>query len=128
MSSSEQLLRNSENEDYCFLLRISSPFPSSLEFLSCLAYLIPATCSSLFNRPCFQMLQITLDESDFFSAWVSAKDAGFPERQTDTKSEHIFVKLLKENMMVTTTIISSFFSFDVVNRRMMQNSTVYGIA
>ncbi|VDK27522.1 unnamed protein product [Anisakis simplex] len=32
------------------------------------------------------MLQITLDESDFFSAWVSAKDAGFPERQTDTKS------------------------------------------
>uniref|UniRef100_A0A915AQJ8 WD repeat-containing protein 48 homolog n=1 Tax=Parascaris univalens TaxID=6257 RepID=A0A915AQJ8_PARUN len=31
------------------------------------------------------MLQITLDESDFFSAWVSAKDAGFPERQTDTK-------------------------------------------
>ncbi|VDN50699.1 unnamed protein product [Dracunculus medinensis] len=31
------------------------------------------------------MLQITLDESDFFSAWISAKDAGFPERQTDTK-------------------------------------------
>ncbi|CAG9534022.1 unnamed protein product [Cercopithifilaria johnstoni] len=31
------------------------------------------------------MLQITLDESDFFSAWVSAKDAGFPNSQNDTK-------------------------------------------
>ncbi|VDN89619.1 unnamed protein product [Brugia pahangi] len=31
------------------------------------------------------MLQITLDESDFFSAWVSAKDAGFPNIQNDTK-------------------------------------------
>uniref|UniRef100_A0A915PFY0 WD repeat-containing protein 48 homolog n=1 Tax=Setaria digitata TaxID=48799 RepID=A0A915PFY0_9BILA len=31
------------------------------------------------------MLQITLDESDFFSAWVSAKDAGFPDSQNDTK-------------------------------------------
>ncbi|VDK80538.1 unnamed protein product [Litomosoides sigmodontis] len=31
------------------------------------------------------MLQITLDESDFFSAWVSAKDAGFPDSQSDTK-------------------------------------------
>ncbi|MFH4977842.1 hypothetical protein AB6A40_004551 [Gnathostoma spinigerum] len=32
------------------------------------------------------MLQITLDESDFFSAWVSARDAGFPERLSDNKS------------------------------------------
>ncbi|KAM3723897.1 WD repeat-containing protein [Dirofilaria immitis] len=31
------------------------------------------------------MLQITLDESDFFSAWVSAKDAGFTNSQNDTK-------------------------------------------
>lgn len=31
------------------------------------------------------MLQITLDESDFFSAWVSAKDAGFSEHSNETK-------------------------------------------
>ncbi|VDN07225.1 unnamed protein product [Thelazia callipaeda] len=31
------------------------------------------------------MLQITLDESDFFSAWVSAKDAGLSDSQNDTK-------------------------------------------
>lgn len=31
------------------------------------------------------MLQITLDESDFFSAWVSAKDAGFSEQSPDRK-------------------------------------------
>jgi len=31
------------------------------------------------------MLQITLDEADCFSAWLSAKDAGFPEKQTDQK-------------------------------------------
>ncbi|VDK30488.1 unnamed protein product [Gongylonema pulchrum] len=31
------------------------------------------------------MLQITLDESDFFSAWVSAKDAGFFDSTSETK-------------------------------------------
>ncbi|TKR57587.1 hypothetical protein L596_030269 [Steinernema carpocapsae] len=31
------------------------------------------------------LLQITLDESDFFSAWVSAKDSGFPGGQADAK-------------------------------------------
>lgn len=40
----------------------------------------------LFEFVEFKMLQITLDESDFFSAWVSARDAGFSDNQVDTKS------------------------------------------
>jgi WD repeat-containing protein 48 len=32
------------------------------------------------------LLEITLDESDVFSAWVSAKEAGLVEKPTDTKS------------------------------------------
>ena len=34
----------------------------------------------------FQMLQITLDESEVFSAWTTAKDAGFTDRPPDSRS------------------------------------------
>lgn len=32
------------------------------------------------------MLEITLDESDVFSAWISARDAGFLDKPSDAKS------------------------------------------
>lgn len=48
-----------------------------------------------------QMLTITLDESDCFAAWVSAKDAGFsssdgsdPKCKTSERSHFIFKYLL----------------------------------
>lgn len=41
------------------------------------------------------MLTITLDESDCFAAWVSAKDAGFSSPDgSDPKREFVFFLLL----------------------------------
>ena len=39
-----------------------------------------------------QVLEITLDESDVFSAWVSARDAGFADKPSDAKGFFLIFK------------------------------------
>ena len=39
------------------------------------------------------MLQITLDESEVFSAWTTAKDAGFTDRPADSRSNFVILIL-----------------------------------
>ena len=39
------------------------------------------------------VLEITLDESDVFSAWVSARDAGFPDKPNDAKGLNFTYKV-----------------------------------
>lgn len=36
------------------------------------------------------MLQLTLDESEAFSAWTTAKDAGYNERPPESRSKITF--------------------------------------
>jgi len=47
-----------------------------------------------FFKNVFKVLEITLDESDVFSAWVSARDAGFADKPSDAKG--FFVKIFKK--------------------------------
>lgn len=48
----------------------------------------------------FQMLTITLDESDSFAAWVAAKDAGFTSTDgSDPKCKVVLVHSVKMHML-----------------------------
>lgn len=48
----------------------------------------------------FQMLTITLDESDSFAAWVAAKDAGFTSPDgSDPKCKVVFLVHTVENAL-----------------------------
>lgn len=61
------------------------------------------------------MLTITLDESDCFAAWVSAKDAGFSSSDGSdpkcTQSIFIYNIYSSHNVMTTVTVVASPFTF-----------------